>query len=670
MQTCDACLLAMPFPSLSQPSMGLGLLQGALTGAGISSRVLYPCLWFAEEIGLDVYTAIYGSKQEFLLGEWVFAKAAFPDFEPDEDAYLDTVLSSPVSHGLLRRSRFGAEPRQALRQARRAARGFVERVAARVLDETRPAIVGCTSTFAQHCASLAVLRAIKEMAPDVVTVMGGANCEAAMGVATKKHFPWVDFVVSGEADTLFPALCRRLLDHGPGARVRDLHGVLDARHPAVLFGVDAPRASVDTMDSTPVPQFDDFLAALAASPLGEFIVPGLALETSRGCWWGQKHHCSFCGLNGGNMRFRSKSPGRVLGELDHLSRRHGIRRFNIVDNILDLRYLRELLPELPSQRTGDEPYLLFYETKSNLRRPQLAQLARAGVRRLQPGIESMHDEILRLIDKGTTALQNVQLLKWARELGVFIGWNFLWDLPGEDDAWYAEMAQWLPRISHLQPPGVDRVQFHRFSPYHQRPDDWQLRLEPHPMYACVYPLDRTQLAGLAYYFHEPSRRSAREELARRPGLRRALQVIGRWMRLWGQGGFPGAHDKPLLAMDDRGEHICIQDTRHCGRGDLILRGPSAEVYRACASIATVRAVVETARERCQGSAEDEILAAVAELDGKGLLLRAGDKILALALRTVGHIPDQPEESPGGYTDVDGWSAVGGISRRAAASTRR
>ena len=43
--------------------------------------------------------------------------------------------------------------------------------------------------------SLALLRRVKELDPSVVTMLGGANCEAEMGWAAIRAFPWVDFVV-------------------------------------------------------------------------------------------------------------------------------------------------------------------------------------------------------------------------------------------------------------------------------------------------------------------------------------------------------------------------------------------------------------------------------------------------------------------------------------------
>jgi magnesium-protoporphyrin IX monomethyl ester (oxidative) cyclase len=652
MPAYDVCLVSMPFPSLSQPSIALGLLKAALARVGISVRVFYPCVAFAEEIGLDVYMAIYGSKQEFLVGEWIFSEAAFPEHDAPVEEYLDRVLSAPVSHGLLRRSRFVDDPRAALLETRRAASGFVARMTRELLQYS-PKIVGCTSTFAQHCASLALLRSIKTAAPEVVTLLGGANCEAAMGVATVQSFPWVDFLVSGEADLLIPELCSRVLANGTRASVQDLHGVLHGRHSSVVFGTPAPRASVSQLDALPTPDFEEFFATLSASSLRDFIAPGLALETSRGCWWGQKHHCKFCGLNGSNMEFRSKSAARVASELEELSGRHSLRNFNIVDNILDMRYIEELLPNLPSA----QPYQLFYETKSNLRRDQLSKLANAGIRTLQPGIESMHDEILRLIDKGTTALQNVQLLKWARELGVFIAWNLLWDVPGEKDEWYSEMAEWLPWISHLQPPGVDRIQFHRFSPYHRQSADHGLTLRPFSSYAHVYGLDEQRLDRLAYYFDEPTRATTEQALERRPGLKRALIVVGRWQLRWGMVNSDSPPKVPLLLMREEGEAIHVEDTRPAGGGEQVIEGFAARVYRCCDKIGSLASVTAAVRAGDAGTSERAVGDAIDELERRKLVLRINSKILGLALRTVSPILDRAENAPGGNVDVDKWRAA-------------
>jgi hypothetical protein len=67
---------------------------------------------------------------------------------------------------------------------------------------------------------------------------------------------------------------------------------------------------------------------------------------------------------------------------------------------------------------------------------------RAGVTWVQPGIESLHSGVLKLMDKG------VQLLKWSRELGRRLSWSILWGFPGKKDDWYTDMAGWLPALEH------------------------------------------------------------------------------------------------------------------------------------------------------------------------------------------------------------------------------
>lgn len=63
----------------------------------------------------------------------------------------------------------------------------------------------------------------------------------------------------------------------------------------------------------PIPEYEHFLAALSAAGWTDPVA--LTFETSRGCWWGQKHHCRFCGVNGRTLRFRAKSPQRAINEI-------------------------------------------------------------------------------------------------------------------------------------------------------------------------------------------------------------------------------------------------------------------------------------------------------------------------------------------------------------------
>ena len=202
---------------------------------------------------------------------------------------------------------------------------------------------------------------------------------------------------------------------------------------------------------------------------------------------------------------------------------------------------------------GSEEYALFYETKANLKREQVELLARAGVRWIQPGIESLDDNVLSLIAKGNSTLMNLQLLKWTREFGIDAAWNLLCGVPGESDGWYADMAAWLPAIFHLQPPtGVSRVRFDRFSPYHMRPQDFGLTLEPSRAYAYVYPLPRESLMRLAYSFEDSGHpRHVHRAMTDEPGQRRLQEVVREWNESWRTA-------RPVLHVHDDGSRLHVR----------------------------------------------------------------------------------------------------------------
>ena len=72
---------------------------------------------------------------------------------------------------------------------------------------------------------------------------------------------------------------------------------------------------------------------------------------------------------------------------------------------------------------------LFYEVKANLKKAQVRLLRDAGVRVIQPGIESFSSNVLARMRKGVKGLQNIQLLKWCKEFGITPHWNLLWGFP-------------------------------------------------------------------------------------------------------------------------------------------------------------------------------------------------------------------------------------------------
>jgi ribosomal peptide maturation radical SAM protein 1 len=242
-------------------------------------------------------------------------------------------------------------------------------------------------------------------------------------------------------------------------------------------------------------QFDHWLPVSSLRDMGEI---RLAYESSRGCWWGQKHHCTFCGLNGNGMGYRQKTPEQVLSEITELAASTGIRRFGMTDNIMPLPYFTSLLPALAK---ADLSLDIFYEQKANISLDKVMALKAAGINGIQPGIESLQDDLLRLMKKGTTGRQNIALLRYARSVGVSTAWNILSGFPRDREEWYEEMLRLVPLITHLEPPtGVSKLNFDRFSPYFDRSADYGITdLRPLPSYREAFP-HCDNLNDLAYHF--------------------------------------------------------------------------------------------------------------------------------------------------------------------------
>ncbi|HYO76042.1 MAG TPA: RiPP maturation radical SAM C-methyltransferase [Thermoanaerobaculia bacterium] len=613
---------SMPYVSLERPSVALGTLAAALERDGISCHTVYANLLFAERIGVIAYEWFNNTDITLQIGEWTFSEAAFPNRVRSVDEFMVALYGDkPV------------EPhfRDSLLRMRALACEYIDEVAREIVS-LRPRIVGCSSVFQQHCASLALLRRVRELDPNIVTMLGGANCEASMGVVTHRAYPWVDFVVSGEADKLLPDLCRIVFERGRDVPVDLLpFGVLGpaSRSANGSAPAAAPRAIINNLDEIPIPIFDDYFEQLERSTLRDWILPCIPIETSRGCWWGAKHHCTFCGLNGEGMTFRAKSEDRVLSEVGILAEKHGLRKFMTVDNILDNRYFGRVLPAMAER--GD--MRVFYETKANLSRAQVEMLSRAGVRWIQPGIEALNDDLLTLLRKGCSVAVNVQLLKWARTYGVWVIWNHLFAAPGDRPEWYEKTADLIPLIVHLQPPapgGMTPIRYDRFSPYFNDADAYGLKLVPYPAYAHAYPLDERQLMDQAYFFCDDSPRG--------PAPKRLVGLIEAWAKwFYGDeaslGKLPRRSDSaPELSMAVDGARIVIRDTRPCAVAaehelDLL----ESRVYRATDAARGLRAIGDAVRAAGATESDDAIAAALQRLVHRKLIADFDGKYLALAV---------------------------------------
>lgn len=607
-------LMNMPFAAYHIPSIGLTQLKAVLDrelGDRVETRIAYANLDFAAYMGLEAYESITSDGEHLQAGfpEWFFRRLAFPDLPDNDEEYFARFYPGhdPAAQSFLR---------MAL-EKRRGAGAVLDRLID-LYELDRADVVGFTSMFFENMASFAMARKIKERNPRVITVQGGATSESPSGEEYIRLVDALDAVVSGPGLKSFPRFVANLLE-GRMDRNHDIPGVftkVNLGRDVIPMGEELPIDTQIELDYSP------FIQALEEKFPAWEIKAVLPFETSRGCWWGERAHCTFCGLNKNTMGYRAMRPDLAVELIRSLFRwpdRTSV--VMCVDNILQRQYVKEVFPYLETPQ--ETP--IFYQLKANLSEQEVAAMASANVRLITPGFESLNTNTLKLMDKGVTAFHNLQVMKHCTLYNIFPGWNILVGSPGEPEETYEKYVHDLPLFVHLPPPqGLFSIHFNRYSPYFMYPEKWSLDLVPVDYYSLVFPFPQESIWNIAYDWRDQNLQADYLQ-ALTHWIDPVQEKIRAWQGKWG--GEDSSAPQPHLYMEQRGEETWIYDSRF----DQVREYPVSSAVRQLllhlndtrkiASLAGALASVE-------GLAIERDLAFVRD---RRLLFEEGDKALSLVL---------------------------------------
>jgi ribosomal peptide maturation radical SAM protein 1 len=540
-------LINMPFANLSLPSIALTQLKSLVEShfkEQVSVNLLYLNHDFANYLGLDLYYLVVNSteSQNSGLGDWFFRQTAFPDLPNNAGVYLSRYFP------------FHTDQMNKLKglilEKRRGLSSFLESLIKKYsLDQNE--LVGFTSMFMQNVASFSLARKIKDKNKDITIIMGGANCESPMGQVIVQYTDAIDYVFSGPALRSFPEFVEHQLAQEVW-KCGSIKGVFTKKNYLFHSGPEAigEELSIDVPIDL---DYQPFLNTLSENFPERQFDPILLFETSRGCWWGERAHCTFCGLNGTSMAYRAMNPELALKQFDSLfTYAPRVTRLDAVDNILPREYLRDVLPFVQTPENVE----IFYEVKADLTESDVQVLAKAQVKNIQPGIESLATSTLKLMKKGTSAFRNLALLKFCSMYDITPAWNLLIGFPGEGAPVYEKYIKDLPSLVHLFPPsGVYPVRFDRYSPYFVKADEYGLDLHPLDYYPLIYPFPQDAIDNLAYYFNDLNIDSEYAQTVSK-WIGKIREKVDRWIECWKS---EGVH--PKLFLRQNGKQSVVHDSR-------------------------------------------------------------------------------------------------------------
>jgi len=615
----NVLLLSMPFDSIRRPSIALSLLSKVLQKKGINADIAYVNLQFAKQIGLTLHQVIAEKvPQELLLGDIIFSQAAFGK------KFMFEKLHGIKTHVQDLPNRYGSIPSwlfEKLPYLSEQSHIFLDNLIANINFETYN-LIGFTCMF-NITPSLALSKKIKKDAIRPPHIMiGGSCCQNEMGKTIHESCSWIDFVCNSEGEHTIEMVLEQI-----NAQSFDFQNIpnLVWRHGAESIENESSCNEFVNLNQLPSPDYSTWFSQLNSYkidiPESELTLP---IETSRGCWHGQKSQCLFCGLNGNNINYRAKSYKNVIKDIQNISK-YKIKSVYAVDNILNMTFFKNLFPALSKMKLDMN---FFFEVKCNLTRKQMQLLKSAGVSWIQPGIESLNSDLLSLMNKGCKSFQNIRILKWACEFGIGVVWNILYGFPGEKGENYKSIVDLIPYIHHLFPPtlGCNKIRIDRFSPlFNSFTKSSLFKIKPFSTYTFAFPFNENQIRNMAYFF-ENNNNAENIESGREDTLDQLKCSISNWQNMFGQ---------ESLTYFDHNETLYIFDYRSIAINKVYkMRGLRRELYLLSENGVTITKAVNALNEN-----ENTILEAVNFLENHFLVLNIDHRYLGIAVSMKNNIPN-------------------------------
>lgn len=541
-------IIVMPWAMVQEPALGPSILAASLKRENISVEVEYCNLKLLRYLKFESYTRI---ADVFALNDFIFSGGLDFDFTEHQQSVLEEIVSSLWNHNTdwindERFSSVGEVVDYILKIRNEVIPQYIKECAESILL-SKPDLVAFSCLFDQTIPSLALAKFINEIDPSISIAFGGYALKGPIGKNILDAFSFVNHVVTGPGEEHIIKLAKDAL------KKRNYIVKIDGENSRSPLHINSY-----SIENSPIPDFTNFenqlweLDSKEKIKIDWRVVP---YETSRGCWWGEKSHCIFCGIDKEDLIYSYKSEKKVLEDITSNSRKHSISTVRFVDYILPHQYYDDLLPSL----IKNEELSFTCELKSNISWDKIKKLKSAGFAEIQPGIETFSTNILKGMKKGVTAAQNVLTMRAGLQFGIIVHYNFLFGFPFDDYESYEEMIEQIPSLFHLQPPAtVVEVLTTRFAPLQEGTVGGVARSElPHRFYDLIFSDDFISSTGFSissycYYFEQKYRVPEK--------LRKLYKLIVILMQEWNS-KFYKENSSFLIYDVDENECFEFMDTR-------------------------------------------------------------------------------------------------------------
>jgi radical SAM superfamily enzyme YgiQ (UPF0313 family) len=189
------------------------------------------------------------------------------------------------------------------------------------------------------------------------------------------------------------------------------------------------RRLIENLDELPMP-------ARHLLPMEKYIplpieykrLPLVTMMISRGC----PFNCTYCSTHAAfGWRMRMRSPQKVIEEIEHVIHIYGAKQISFWDDVLTInhKWLNKLCNMIISKKLN----IIWncYAHANTVNRQILKKMKEAGCFCIWYGIEAGDEQLLKIINKGTTLETIRKAVQFTHEAGIEVRGLFMLGLPGE-----------------------------------------------------------------------------------------------------------------------------------------------------------------------------------------------------------------------------------------------
>lgn len=282
-----------------------------------------------------------------------------------------------------------------------------------------PDVVGIAAMTLTLLDVIKTVETVKRVNRNTQVIIGGPHVH--MFPEETINLSGVDYLILGEGEYAF----RELLDRiGDSKALKAVKGVVFKEDGNIIN--TGLRDFIDDLDALPFPArhltpYKKYYSLMAKRK------PVTTMFTSRGC----PYQCTFCDRPHLGKRFRARSAGNIVNEMQECTKM-GIHELLIYDDTfnVDKRRVIEICDEIKTRKLD-----LTWSIRArinNIDETLLRKLKSAECERIHYGVEAGTDKILRVLNKGITVAQVKRVFKETKKAGITTLGYFMLGCPGEN----------------------------------------------------------------------------------------------------------------------------------------------------------------------------------------------------------------------------------------------